>query len=141
MINEVRLIGNVGQDPETKFLQGGSQVANMSVATEESWKDKSDGWQNKTSWHRISAFGFPAKYIEKYVKRGMQVYVEGSLVYGSYDHKDGHKVYTTEIRAKKVKILGKKDQNSNNNSGGGGGFDGNYAPEPNTSETGDDVPF
>ena len=138
MINEVRLIGNIGQEPEIRVISGGGKVANISVATSEKWKDKSGEWKEETQWHRISAFGYPADYIEKYVEKGMQVYVEGSIKYGSYE-KNGQTVYTTTIKAGKIKILGKKGENSK---GGNGGSQGGYEYRPDNSQsTGDDVPF
>lgn len=125
MLNEIRIIGNVGADPDIRHTQGGP-VANISVATEENWRDKSGEWQSKTSWHRVVAFGFPATYIDRYIRKGMQVFVAGSMQYGSYE-KEGHTVYTAEVKAQKVKILGKKDQQ-----GGPSGYQSN---------TGDDISF
>jgi len=133
MINEVRLIGNVGNEPDIKYA-GQTLICNISVATQESWKDASGQWQNKTSWHRVKAFGFSAKYIEKYIQKGMQVYIEGSLDYSNYE-KDGQKIYVTEVKARKIKILGKKGENgTTGNNSDDNGFGGG-------SSTGDDAPF
>lgn len=133
MINEVRIIGNVGANPEEN---PGGTVARLSVATSEKYKDRSGQWQEITSWHRVVGFGFAKDSIMKYVKKGMQVYVEGSLSYGKYE-KDGVTHYTTDIKARKVKILGRKGDD------GPARHEQDYEVQHNDSSqsTGDDVPF
>jgi len=108
MINEITLIGNVGADPTIRDTRAGI-VANVSVATTDKWKDTGGNWQEKTEWHKVVAFGYAADMISKYVKKGMQVYVNGSMTYSKYTNKDGIDVYTAEVKAQKVKILGRKE--------------------------------
>jgi single-strand DNA-binding protein len=96
-VNKVTIIGNLGKDPEVKSMQNGNKVCNMTVATSESWKDKSTGERKeKTEWHRVVIFGNLAEIAEKYLKKGSKVYVCGSLQTRSWE-KDGAKQYTTEV--------------------------------------------
>ena len=104
-VNKVIIIGNVGKDPEVRYSQGGSAIANLTVATSEKWKDKQTGEQKEqTEWHRVSAFGRLAEIICEYVKKGSKVYIEGKLQTRSYD-KDGQKHYATEIVANQLQML------------------------------------
>lgn len=97
-INKVMIIGNLGQDPEVKFLPSGGAVANISVATSESWKDKQTGEQKeKTEWHRVVIFGKLAEIAGEYLKKGSKVYIEGSLQTRKWTNKEGQDQYTTEI--------------------------------------------
>lgn len=110
-VNKVILLGNVGKDPEIRSTADGTCIANLSVATSESWKDKQTGERKEqTEWHRISAFGKLAEIIRDYVVKGSKVYIEGKLKTRSYD-KDGVKMYTTEIVASELQMLdGKGDK-------------------------------
>lgn len=106
-LNRVMIIGHLGQDPEVKYLPSGAAVCNISVATSESWKDKQTGEaQEKTEWHRISAFGKLAEIMGEYLKKGSQVYIEGSIQTRKWQDKDGNERYTTEIKARDMQMLG-----------------------------------
>ncbi len=97
-INKVILVGNLGQDPEVKFMPSGEAVANISIATSESWKDKQTGEQKeKTEWHRVSMFGKLAEIAGEYLKKGSKVYIEGKLQTRKWTNQQGQDQYTTEI--------------------------------------------
>jgi single-strand DNA-binding protein len=97
-LNKVILIGNLGKDPEVRYLQSGDAVANFSLATNEVWTDKSGQKQERTEWHRIEVFGKPAQVVRDYLSKGRQVYVEGSIRYDEWTDKDGNKQKMTKIR-------------------------------------------
>ncbi|MBX5480980.1 MAG: single-stranded DNA-binding protein [Myxococcaceae bacterium] len=106
-INKVILIGNLGNDPEIRFTQGGQAVANFRIATSESWTDKSSGQkQERTEWHRIVVWGKLAELCGQYLKKGRQCYVEGRLQTREWMDKDGRKQWTTEVVAQTVQFLG-----------------------------------
>ena len=111
MVNKVILIGNAGKDPEVRYLDNDTAVASFSLATSESYKDKSGEWQTKTEWHNIVTWRNTAKYVESRLKKGMQVFVEGKLTTRSWDDKDGNKRYTTEVVAHSIRLLGKREDN------------------------------
>ncbi len=97
-VNKVILIGNIGKEPECRTMQNGSKVANLSLATSESWKDKASGEKKeKTEWHRVVVFGALAEIVEKYVKKGSKLYVSGSLQTRKWADKDGVEKYSTEV--------------------------------------------
>lgn len=124
-VNKVIIIGNLGRDPEIKYTQNNVPVANFSVATSESWKDKNtDEWQEKTEWHRIVAWRHLAERAEKYLRKGKQVYVEGKLETRKWQGQDGQDRYTTEIVAVQLQMLGRKDEDGQYGGGGGGGASG-----------------
>ena len=104
-VNKVILIGTLGKDPETKYFQDGTAVCNFSVATSESWKDKQGQRQEKTEWHRVTAFRKLAEICGQYLGKGAKVYVEGKLQTRSYE-KNGQTLYVTEIVAEEVQFLG-----------------------------------
>ena len=108
MVNKVVLIGNAGQDPEVKHLDSGVSVANFTLATNETYKDKAGEKVTQTEWHRIVLWRGLAEVAEKYVKKGELLYIEGRLRTRSWDDKEGNKRYTTEIFADNMKMLGKK---------------------------------
>ncbi|MCA9684626.1 MAG: single-stranded DNA-binding protein [Myxococcales bacterium] len=117
-INKVILVGNLGRDPELRYTQGGTAVANLSVATTRRWRNKqTNEMVEETEWHRVSVWGQTAEHCNNYLSKGRQVYVEGRLRTRSYDDKDGNKRYSTEIVADVVQFLGGQG-------GGGGGFEG-----------------
>jgi len=123
-VNKVLLIGNLGQDPEVKFLPNGNAVCNFSIATTEKWKRKDGSDNEKTEWHRIVIFGKLAEIAGQYLKKGKQVYIEGKIQTRQWEDKDGNKRYTTEIIANQMTMLGGKGQtetapasSGNNNSG------------------------
>jgi single-strand DNA-binding protein len=145
-VNKVILIGNLGRDPEVRFLPSGEAVANFSIATTEKWKDKSGELKEQTEWHRISFFGRQAEICGEYLRKGSSVYVEGRLQTRKWTDKDGNERYTTEIRGDRMQLLGGR--------GGGGGGDApsresaSSAPaKPSKSSGGpfdemdDDIPF
>lgn len=105
-VNKVILIGNLGRDPEVRFLPSGEAVANFSIATTEKWKDKSGELKEQTEWHRISFFGRQAEICGEYLKKGSAVYVEGRLQTRKWTDKDGNERYTTEIRGDRMQLLG-----------------------------------
>ena len=107
-VNKVILIGNLGKDPETRNLADGGAITNFSIATTDSWKDKSGEKQEKTEWHRISTFQKLAEICGTYLKKGSQVYIEGRLQTRKWTDKDGTEKYSTEIVADKMQMLGAK---------------------------------
>ncbi len=105
-VNKVILIGNLGQDPEVKYMPNGNAVANVSIATSESWKDKNTGEQvDKTEWHRVVFFRRLAEIVGEYLKKGSKVYVEGKLQTRKWQDKDGKDHWTTEIIANEMQML------------------------------------
>ena len=109
MLNEAKIIGHLGRDPESKTLPGGDTVTNFSIATTEKWKDKNTGEAKEaTEWHRISMFGKLADIAAKYLKKGSLVYVSGKLVTRKYTDANGVEKYSTEIKADTMKMLGGK---------------------------------
>ncbi len=141
-LNKVLLIGRLGQDPEIRHTKNGQAVASFSIATNESWRDKEGGQQERTDWHNCVAFGATAeKYIEPYVKKGTLVSIEGTLQTRSWDDKDGNRRYTTEVVANPfggVQILGGSRD-------GSAGEPMNQEPAVSEEETSqvqeDDLPF
>ena len=130
-LNKVLLIGNLGKDPETRFMPNGNAVCNFSIATTESWKDKQTGQkQEKTEWHNISMYGRLAEIAGQYLKKGSSVYIEGRLQTRKWqDKQTGADRYTTEIIADEMKMLGGRGDTGGNAGGGynqqGGGDDFN----------------
>jgi single-strand DNA-binding protein len=108
-INKVIIVGNLGRDPETRYLPSGEAVTNISVATTSTWKDKASGEKKEeTEWHRVSAFGRLAEIMGEYLKKGSQVYIEGQLRTRKWQDKEGKDRYTTEIRADVMQMLGSR---------------------------------
>ena len=105
-VNKVILVGNLGKDPEVRYLDGGVAVANFPLATTETYKDKTGNRVDQTEWHNVVLWRGLAEITEKYLKKGSQVYIEGKLRTRSYDDKDGIKRYTTEIVAENMTRLG-----------------------------------
>ena len=109
-INKVILVGNIGKDPEVKMMANGKAVANISLATSESWKDKVTGEKREqTEWHRVVFYSPLAEIVGQYLHKGSSVYVEGRLQTRKWQGQDGVDKYTTEIIASEMKMLGKKD--------------------------------
>ena len=145
-VNKVIIVGNLGQDPETRYMPSGSAVTNFTVATNESWKDKQTGEQKeRTEWHRVSMFNRLAEVAAEYLRKGSQVYIEGKLRTRKWQGKDGSDRYTTEIIADEMQMLGGRG------GGGGGGFGGGdqgggnkgggAPPQPGPDDFDDDIPF
>ena len=123
-INKVILIGNLGKDPELKFLQSGQPVANFSIATSEKWKDKSTGeTKEQTEWHNIIMFGKLAEIAGQYLKKGSSVFVEGRLQTRKWQDKNGQDRYTTEIIANEMKMLGGRGEHGGGEHRGSGNDD------------------
>jgi single-strand DNA-binding protein len=143
-VNKVILVGNLGKDPEVRYMPNGNAVANLTLATTESWKDKQTGdQQEKTEWHRIVMFRRLAEIAGEYLKKGSQVYIEGKLQTRKWQDNSGNDRYTTEIVADEMQMLGSRG-------GGSAGFADNAAPArssaPVAAETApadfdDDIPF
>jgi single-strand DNA-binding protein len=109
-LNRVTLIGNLGKDPEVRYMQNGDAVANVSLATTDTWKDKAGEKQEKTEWHRVTFYRKLAEIVQMYVGKGDSIYVEGRLETRKWTDKQGVERYTTEIIASEMKMLGgKKD--------------------------------
>jgi single-strand DNA-binding protein len=158
-VNKVILLGNLGKDPEIKFLPSGQAVANFGLATTERYKDKAGEWQDKTEWHNITAYGRQAEIIRDYVKKGHKLFIEGRLTTRSWDDKDtGKKVYRTEIVVNDLSLLSGRGDGEGGGGGGSyagrqssGGGAGGYDQRPaapaghddygDTGITDDDIPF
>jgi single-strand DNA-binding protein len=111
-VNKVILIGNLGKDPEVRYLPSGDAVANISIATTETWKDKAGEKQEKTEWHRVAMFSKLAEIAGEYLKKGSQVYIEGRLETRKWTDKEGHERYSTEIKADRMQMLGSRSGGS-----------------------------
>jgi len=128
-VNKVIVVGNLGKDPETRFMPDGKAVCNFSVATTDTWKDKATGEKKEaTEWHRISTFGRLAEICGEYLKKGSQVYIEGKLRTRKWQDKEGQDRYTTEIIADAMQMLGSR-------SGMGGGEPRAEMREPSAGES------
>ena len=146
-LNKVTLIGNVGKDPDIRSSQNGNQIASFSVATSESWKDKSSGQRKeKTEWHRVVCFS-PGlcKFIDGYVRKGSQVYVEGQLQTRKWTDNSGQEKYTTEVVIQgyggELKLIGGKSSGGSGGSGDSGGSEAPSAKEPSFDDLDDEIPF
>ena len=139
-INKVIVVGNLGADPDARYMPNGNAVTNISVATSESWKDKETGdRQERTEWHRVVFFGRLAEIASEYLKKGSQVYVEGRLKTRKWEDKEGNDRWTTEIVANEMQMLGERISSSSNS-------DNFSAPKNSGSEFAsddfdDDIPF
>ncbi len=133
-INKVILIGHLGADPETRAMPSGMTVANLRLATTESWKDKQSGeQQERTEWHNVALFGRLGEIAAEYLRKGSQVYIEGRLRTRKWQDKEGRDRYTTEIVGNEMQMLGGRGGSSAAGGGGGGG----YADAPARAETSD----
>lgn len=161
-VNKVIIVGNLGRDPETRYMPNGDAVTNVAIATTESWKDKTTGEKKElTEWHRVTFYRKLAEIAGQYLKKGSQVYVEGRLQTRKWTDKEGAERYTTEIIADTMQMLGSRqgmgggggsapmedDYGSTpaprQNTGGGAAAParGNARPAPNFSDMDDDIPF
>ncbi len=131
-VNKVILVGNLGKDPEVRHLEGGTAVASFSIATTEVYKDKTGARQEQTEWHNIVVWRGLAEIAEKYLKKGMTIYIEGKLRTRSWDDKEGHKRYSTEVVGDTFTILSKKENQSTGN---------NEQSDNSGPKTADDLPF
>lgn len=120
-VNKVILVGNLGRDPETRYAPSGDAICNITIATTETWKDKSSGERKEaTEWHRAVFFGRLAEIAGQYLKKGSQVYVEGSLRTRKWTDNNGQERYTTEIRADEMKMLGSREGRGDSGGASGG---------------------
>ena len=152
-VNKVILVGNVGRDPETRYMPSGQAVTNLSVATSESWKDKATGEsQERTEWHKVAMFGRLAEIAAEYLRKGSQVYIEGKIRTRKWQDKtDGKDRYTTEIIADEMQMLGSKGGGmgagapASRESGSGSGSSARAVNDadsgPPSGEFDDDIPF
>ncbi len=149
-INKVILIGNLGQDPELRYTGSGTAVCNMRLATNESYKDADGNMVDKTEWHSVVAWSRLAEICGEYLKKGSQVYFEGSLQTRSYDDRDGNTKYVTEIKAREMMMLSGRGEGGGDFGGGGGGGYNRPQSAPaskpqaapaNSFEPDDDLPF
>ncbi len=109
-VNKAILIGNLGRDPDLRYLPSGDPVAKFTLATNSRWKDKDGQWQDRTDWHNIVVFKRQAEICNEYLKKGSPVYVEGRIQNRSWEDKDGNKKYMTEIVAQSIRMLGRKGE-------------------------------
>ena len=140
-VNKVILIGNLGADPEVRYTADGTAVANFSLATAESWKDRTSGErQERTEWHRVVLWRQLAELAKEYLKKGSKVYIEGKLQTRSWDDQSGQKRYTTEVVGNQMNFLDSREGAATNNSGNG---DPGPTPPPFSSgdDADDDLPF
>ena len=147
-INKVILVGNLGQDPEIRYTADGRPIANFSIATSESWKDKNSGERReKTEWHRVVVFGRLAEICGEYLSKGRQVYIEGKLQTRKWQGQDGQDRYTTEVvidQRGTMQMLGPRDSGGGRPVGGGTGSgyqDQGYPQQPYQNDQEDDIPF
>ena len=142
-INKVILVGNLGKDPEVRYLEGGTAVANFPIATSETYKDRNSGEKKtNTEWHNIVLWRGLAEIAEKYLKKGSQVYIEGKLRTRQWQDKDGNNRYSTEIIGDSLQMLGRKDENSSGTSSANTTEAAPSTPEiDNSSNEVDDLPF
>lgn len=151
-VNKVILVGRLGQNPEVRYTPSGAAVANFSVATNESWTDKSGQKQERTEWHKVVVWGKLAELCNQYLAKGRQVYLEGRLQTRQWQDKDGQTKYTTEVQAQTVQFLGatgpgaERGQGQSQGQGYGAGpnyggpeYNGGNGAEPTFTE--DDIPF
>jgi single-strand DNA-binding protein len=124
-VNKVILIGHLGADPESRAMPSGSSVANLRIATTDSWRDKQSGeQQERTEWHRVALFGRLAEIATEYLRKGSQVYIEGSLRTRKWQDKQGNERYSTEIVGNEMQMLGGRGGGGGGASGGAGGASG-----------------
>ncbi|MBB6134558.1 single-strand DNA-binding protein [Massilia aurea] len=165
-VNKVIIVGNLGRDPEVRYMPSGDAIANIAVATSYKSKDRNTGEQKElTEWHRISFFGRLAEIVAQYLKKGSSVYVEGRLQTRKYTDKDGIERYATDVIAENMQMLGGRQGMGGDGGGMGGGMDDDYSapqqprqqaprqappapaarpqpkPAPNFSDMDDDIPF
>ena len=148
-VNKAILVGNLGRDPELRHTNNGQTLVNFTLATSESWTDKSGERQERTEWHRIVVWGRQAEMCNQYLSKGRTVYVEGRIQTREWEDKDGNKGYTTEINASNVNFIGPRTDGGGGGGGysggganGGGGFsDGGGGGARNEAPVDDDIPF
>lgn len=140
-VNKVILVGHLGADPEVRYTQSGTAVANLRLATNESYTDRNSGERvEKTEWHRVVGWGKLAEIMGEYLKKGRQVYIEGQLQTRQWQDKEGNTRYSTEVRASDMVMLG--GRGAGDSGGSGGGSEPEYAPVGGDAPPNDDdLPF
>lgn len=137
-VNKIILIGNLGQEPDTRYMPDGTAVTTLSLATSNKWKGKDGQQKEQTEWHRVKFFGKQAEIINEHARKGTKLYVEGRMEYGSYE-KDGQKVYTAEVRGQVFQFIGSvsegdsEPRQAHSNTGGG--------QQATDADFDDDIPF
>jgi single-strand DNA-binding protein len=124
-VNKVILVGNLGNDPEVRYMPNGNAVANLSIATSESWKDQQGAQQERTEWHRVTMYRRLAEIAGEYLKKGSQIYLEGKLQTRKWQDQQGNDKFTTEVIADSMQMLGGRNEGQ-----GGGGGGGGYQQKP-----------
>jgi len=150
-VNKVILVGNLGQDPELRYTGSGTAVCNIRLATNESYKDASGEWVERTEWHSVVAWARLAEICNEYLKKGSQVYFEGSLQTRQWEDKDGNTRYTTEIKAKEMMMLSGRGMDGGSSFGSSSPASSMSSPAPAAVDSGkrddytfqpdDDLPF
>jgi single-strand DNA-binding protein len=148
-VNKVIIVGNLGRDPEVRYLPSGDPVANFSLATTESWRDKSGAKKEETQWHQVEVFGKTAEVVRDYCTKGKQIYLEGSIRYDEWTDKDGVKKTKAKIRvsgpgSRLVLLGGPRGEGGGRppaGGGEGGGSRGSEGPPSDFQVSDDDVPF
>lgn len=143
-LNKAMIIGRLGQDPDVRYTQSNTAVANLSVATSERFKDSSGEWQERTEWHRVVAWGRLAEICQEYLKKGSQVYIEGPIQTRKWEDKEGQTRYTTEIKALTMTMLdskGDSERPAPAKSEGEKPVSSNVDLNENFDEIDDDLPF
>lgn len=142
-INKVILVGNLGKDPEVRYLEGGTAVANFPIATSETYKDRTTGERKTiTEWHNVVVWRNLAEIAEKFLKKGTQIYIEGKLRTRQWQDKDGNNRYTTEIVGDNLQMLGKRDDSPMNNNDHSSSTPSSPSPSiEQDDDMADDLPF
>ncbi len=145
-INKVILLGHVGKDAEVRYLDNGVAVASFSLATSETYTAKNGEKVTTTEWHNIIAWRATGEFAGKYIKKGIQIYVEGQIRTRSYDDKEGHKKYVTEIYASNIQLLGRKDSTEGQTQAPAANYSktetvSSSVSDFNASDSADDLPF
>jgi single-strand DNA-binding protein len=145
-LNKAMIIGRLGKDPDVRYTQSNTAVANLSIATSDRYKDKSGEWKETTEWHKVVAWGRTAEVCQEYLQKGSQVYIEGSIQTNKWEDKEGQTRYTTEIKARRMIMLDSRSGNGQASSAASQ----NKASEPmssnvdlddNFDDIDDDLPF
>jgi single-strand DNA-binding protein len=131
-VNKVILVGNLGNDPEVRYMPNGNAVANLSIATSESWKDQQGQLQEKTEWHKVTMYRRLAEIAGEYLKKGSQIYLEGKLQTRKWQDQQGNDRYTTEVIADQLQMLGGRNESGGGGQSGGG--QGGYQQSPQGSQ-------
>ncbi len=136
-VNKVILVGNLGNDPDTKYTQGGMAVTRISLATTSVRNDKDGNKQERTEWHRVVFFGKLGEIAGEYLRKGSQCYVEGEIRYDKYTGQDGVEKYTTDIVANEMQMLGGRGDGGGGGGGGGGNYERGNRPQRSAGGGGD----